>query len=43
MNPNVLDLPEKHEDRSVLEYGGGQENIREGMTLQLDVEEICAE
>jgi hypothetical protein len=43
MNSNVLNLPERHEGRSVLEYDGGQENIHEGMTLQLGVEEICEE
>jgi len=43
MNPNVLDLPERHEGQLVLEYAGGQENIREGMTLQLVVKEICME
>jgi hypothetical protein len=43
MNPNELDLPEKHANQSVLGRTARWENIGKGKILQLGVGEICAE
>ena len=39
----MYSIRQRHEGRAVLEYAGNQENIGEGMTWQLVVEEICVE